>query len=1102
MAYKKRVRAQTGGTPKLKKFRNAAGQEVVGYDEPSAPAGPRGIVDPSAAAAASEFSIDADTLELPLKGFVKDPFSKKNLDVKQFQKLYPGVVLPGDAGYKPKQRYKFRRSETGPPTLFEVETLESLLRALQPGARAAKGGKVPKVMGEFKAGSLHSGSKKGPKVKSRDQAVAIALSEAREAGESVPRRRAAAGGLVGLQQQRIGDIQAPTTGITNIADELQGFQPGGGQDVNALRSFQPLTGPAAATQGQLLTTGLQTDVAPLTQAAQIRAGQEFDTATSGINERLAAQGLISSSAQTAAEARERAKLGERVGATGLEAGVQAAEAAAGRRQGAVGAELSASGQRLGATGQALEGTLAQGQQRLGALGTALSGRTSAAGLNLEASQGRAAGGQSLINSQMPQFGSEMAQPPAGRGVVKRSARPSSGGARWATGQGSGGVMRSFAHGGRVAAAGGGRADLGDFLSSLLYGQKFKRRTGSEGVQEEVVQRRPMRSTAAPVSRGGSSLDDAFKREALMRLRNPSGGGRTPRGIGPEELGSAAASTLDPGNRLARTGGDFSKLGKYLQFLGPEQVGAGTRTAGQGFAALAGAASGNAPSLAALESQNLTNRTFTRGRQRAQGGGVPQPELPQEMGIQELSSYDPRRRFYAAGGMTPGAMSDRDRFSYDEGGGVAPGQDTGEDKIPAMLRSEELVLTPELADAVVQANPLEPNPELIMSLQDLAKQPLEFGEEEGEFMAAQGGSAPPGFRKEDVNLKDVFNSIFGLSDEANAGFERRYGIPAQGFEEEFDVPVPPAGSIPGPRPAPSLPGREDLLRQGAAATLLESLGVPSPAEAGQDFSTEELGPEPGSVSLERVGGGRLGRAGDAGFGRIQPRPEARGSFSAMTSTVPSAQPLTPEQQVAQRLTSATQRRDLIQAALTTDRVGSPEKQARLLSALDNAERQVNGITNEVLAREQNRLMGEQTQLRQTVAEANVNESVAGILRAKAQQQTAEAALAKQLLEASTTDPVVGEILNRLEKLGNIKDPRTAAQYEAVFGKLLESRDIQIRENGWLRRLFGAPEYEVEPAQAEAGAAPVAPGDDVGAMLAASRQPITPEMLSFFNQYGMQ
>ena len=38
--------------------------------------------------------------------------------------------------------------------------------------------KIGKVMGEYKAGKLHSGSKSGPVVKSRQQAVAIAMSEA------------------------------------------------------------------------------------------------------------------------------------------------------------------------------------------------------------------------------------------------------------------------------------------------------------------------------------------------------------------------------------------------------------------------------------------------------------------------------------------------------------------------------------------------------------------------------------------------------------------------------------------------------------------------------------------------------------------------------------------------------------------------------------------------------------------------------------------------------------------------------------------------------------------------------------------------------------
>lgn len=48
-----------------------------------------------------------------------------------------------------------------------------------------KGGKVEKVLHEYKEGELHSGSKKGPRVKSRKQAIAIALSEARKAGEKI-----------------------------------------------------------------------------------------------------------------------------------------------------------------------------------------------------------------------------------------------------------------------------------------------------------------------------------------------------------------------------------------------------------------------------------------------------------------------------------------------------------------------------------------------------------------------------------------------------------------------------------------------------------------------------------------------------------------------------------------------------------------------------------------------------------------------------------------------------------------------------------------------------------------------------------------------------
>lgn len=40
--------------------------------------------------------------------------------------------------------------------------------------------KISKVMEEFKEGALHSGSKKGPVVGNRKQAIAIAMSQSRK----------------------------------------------------------------------------------------------------------------------------------------------------------------------------------------------------------------------------------------------------------------------------------------------------------------------------------------------------------------------------------------------------------------------------------------------------------------------------------------------------------------------------------------------------------------------------------------------------------------------------------------------------------------------------------------------------------------------------------------------------------------------------------------------------------------------------------------------------------------------------------------------------------------------------------------------------------
>jgi hypothetical protein len=54
-------------------------------------------------------------------------------------------------------------------------------------SRAKGGRKITRVMREYKRGTLRSSS--GGKVRKRKQAVAIALSEARQAGARIPRRR-------------------------------------------------------------------------------------------------------------------------------------------------------------------------------------------------------------------------------------------------------------------------------------------------------------------------------------------------------------------------------------------------------------------------------------------------------------------------------------------------------------------------------------------------------------------------------------------------------------------------------------------------------------------------------------------------------------------------------------------------------------------------------------------------------------------------------------------------------------------------------------------------------------------------------------------------
>jgi len=59
----------------------------------------------------------------------------------------------------------------------------------KPTTKAGKQAKVEQVLHEYKHGTLHSGSKKGPKVTSRRQAIAIALNQSGQSRSTKKRKK-------------------------------------------------------------------------------------------------------------------------------------------------------------------------------------------------------------------------------------------------------------------------------------------------------------------------------------------------------------------------------------------------------------------------------------------------------------------------------------------------------------------------------------------------------------------------------------------------------------------------------------------------------------------------------------------------------------------------------------------------------------------------------------------------------------------------------------------------------------------------------------------------------------------------------------------------
>ena len=102
------------------------------------------------------------------------------------------------------------------------------VRGYARGGKVAQA-KVSKVMHEFGSGDLHSGSKSGPVVKNRDQAVAIGISEGKKASAG---KKFAQGGPVNLPEKpnikpNFGDIKPKIATPKDQIKKPMGFAAGG-----------------------------------------------------------------------------------------------------------------------------------------------------------------------------------------------------------------------------------------------------------------------------------------------------------------------------------------------------------------------------------------------------------------------------------------------------------------------------------------------------------------------------------------------------------------------------------------------------------------------------------------------------------------------------------------------------------------------------------------------------------------------------------------------------------------------------------------------------------------------------------------------------------
>ena len=111
-----------------------------------------------------------------LKGDIK-MFHHEAAEDKELMKALKELILHHDKHRGRKEDERHERSESKEEERKEHRHKKKDPKP-KPRTKKAKQARVKRVMDEWKMGELHSGSKKGPMVKNRKQAIAIALSEA------------------------------------------------------------------------------------------------------------------------------------------------------------------------------------------------------------------------------------------------------------------------------------------------------------------------------------------------------------------------------------------------------------------------------------------------------------------------------------------------------------------------------------------------------------------------------------------------------------------------------------------------------------------------------------------------------------------------------------------------------------------------------------------------------------------------------------------------------------------------------------------------------------------------------------------------------------